>query len=193
MENETDLLQELELNNYLSLEDIPEIDLYMDQVIQLFEKKFAGNKRNSDEKIMTKTMINNYAKGKLFFPIQNKRYTKEHLILISLIYHLKGTLSIGDIKDLLQPLNKKVSAGELNLEQLYESFLHIRKRDVQETTEGMRKDITVAEEQAEQHAEADRAYIQRLLLIASFANISNFYKRAAEKLIDDMNDEEEHA
>ena len=43
----------------------------MDQVIQLFESKLSEQKRNDDEKILTKTMINNYAKGKVI--IANKK------------------------------------------------------------------------------------------------------------------------
>lgn len=66
----------------MTLDEIPNIDLYMDQVIQLFENKFADSKRNEAEKVFTKTMINNYAKGKLIFPIKNKKYLREHLILI---------------------------------------------------------------------------------------------------------------
>src|SRR5699024_3782183 len=92
------LAESLRLNSNLSLDDIPDLNLYMDQVIQLFERQFADTKRNEDEKVLTKTMINNYAKGKLFFPVENKKYTKEHLILISMIYQMKGAMSLSDVK-----------------------------------------------------------------------------------------------
>ena len=72
MENINQIIEQLGLEASLTLEEIPKIDLYMDQVIQLFESKFNQTKRNEDEKVLTKTMINNYAKGKLIFPIQNK-------------------------------------------------------------------------------------------------------------------------
>ncbi|MFL6558324.1 MAG: DUF1836 domain-containing protein, partial [Bacillus sp. (in: firmicutes)] len=65
MENMNQIIEHLGIEASLTLEEIPKIDLYMDQVIQLFESKFNGTKRNEDEKILTKTMINNYAKGKL--------------------------------------------------------------------------------------------------------------------------------
>ncbi|MDY0395978.1 DUF1836 domain-containing protein [Virgibacillus halophilus] len=185
------LLEEMNLDHYLSLEDIPDIDLYMDQVIQLFEKKFAGSKRNDEEKILTKTMINNYAKGKLFFPIQNKRYTKEHLILISLIYQLKSVLSISDIKDLLGPLNQKVFEDGLDLDQLYETFLHMREKDAFGTKKSMQENVEILDSMLKESDAADKDDMHRLLLITSFANISNFYKRAAEKLIDDMNETKE--
>ena len=87
--------------------DIPDIDLYMDQVIQLFDSKYQPSLRNEEDKVLTKTMINNYAKGKLLFPIKNKKYSKEHIMLISLIYQLKGSLSINDIKSVLEPLKEE--------------------------------------------------------------------------------------
>ena len=65
--NKLDLfLENLDIEKEISLDDFPDIDLYMDQVIQIFEKKFSGTKRNEDESVLTKTMINNYAKAKLF-------------------------------------------------------------------------------------------------------------------------------
>lgn len=72
MENLNNIVEMLGIEKNIVLEDIPNIDLYMDQVIQFFESTFSSSKRNEDEKILTKTMINNYAKGKLFFPIKNK-------------------------------------------------------------------------------------------------------------------------
>jgi hypothetical protein len=88
----------------INLDDFPEIDLYMDQVMQLFESKLSYTKRNPDDKILTKTMINNYAKDNLLMKIKNKKYTKNHLILIGLIYNLKGALSLTDIKTILTPI-----------------------------------------------------------------------------------------
>lgn len=76
MENINEIIEKLGLETNLALEEIPNIDLYMDQVIQLFENKFSESRRNPEEKVLTKTMINNYAKGKLVFPIHNKNILK---------------------------------------------------------------------------------------------------------------------
>src|SRR5690606_33081721 len=99
------------------------IDLYMDQVIQLFEHTFNQSTRNEDEKVLTKTMINNYAKGKLLFPIKQKKYSKEHLLLISLIYQLKGTLSISDIKTTLEGINENID--KIDIDSFYKNYLNI--------------------------------------------------------------------
>ncbi|MGN0027905.1 MAG: DUF1836 domain-containing protein, partial [Clostridium sp.] len=62
--------KELNLQNQLALDEIPELDLYMDQVTQLFDSKFNDSKRTEDDKALTKTMVNNYAKGKLLMSIK---------------------------------------------------------------------------------------------------------------------------
>lgn len=81
--NETsidEIIKKLALTERVEEKDIPEIDLYMDQVIQIFEQKLSNSKRKDSDKVLTKTMINNYAKAKLLMSIKNKKYSKEHLL-----------------------------------------------------------------------------------------------------------------
>lgn len=184
MEKINELTEKMGMEQNIQLDDIPNIDLYMDQVIQLFENTFSSSKRNDDEKILTKTMINNYAKGKLFFPINNKKYSKEHILLISLIYQLKGGLSINDIKATLNSINEKVIKEDFSLESFYESYLTLHNQNVS----NFKDDILVrADEVKEEVAKLDdhrSEELERVLLIASLVNISNMYRKAAEKLID---------
>lgn len=189
MEKVNELLNELNLNNHLALSDIPEIDLYMDQVIQLFENRFASSKRNDEEKILTKTMINNYAKGKLFFPIHNKKYSKDHLILISLIYQLKGTLSINDIKVTLDKLNHKIVDETFDMDQFYESYLHITDNNIARITEHAEECADEVKSEIAELGDTDSTYLDKVLLLSSFANMSNFYRRAAEKIVDELSEE----
>ena len=179
MEKLQSFLEKLEREQNISLEDIPKIDLYMDQVIQLFENKFNSTKRNEDEKILTKTMINNYAKGKLLFPIKNKKYSKEHIILISLIYQLKGALSIKDIQATLEGINEKVTEGNFDLDSLYNHYL----QNGAENTVSFQEDMQT---RIEKSTITDEEYLSKVLLIASLVNMSNLYRRAAEKLVDEI-------
>ena len=56
--------------------DIPDLDLYMDQIMTLFEIHLANHK-NEDDKLLTKTMINNYSKAKVITPVKReKKYTR---------------------------------------------------------------------------------------------------------------------
>lgn len=186
MKNIKQIIDTLGLETNLNLEDIPTIDLYMDQVIQLFENKFNDSKRNEDEKILTKTMINNYAKGKLIFPIQNKKYSKEHLILMSLIYQLKGALSINDIKDTLSGINNKIIYEEIDLDSFYSSYLHLGSQNVADFKVDIEERVKdVNEEISEQHKESS-AYLEQVLMISSLVHMSNLYRKVAERLVDDL-------
>ena len=191
MKNVEELLNQLNLNSNISLHDIPEIDLYMDQVIQLFESKFGGLKRSKDDKVLTKTMINNYAKGKLFFPIKNKKYSKQHLILISLIYQMKGALSINDIKTVLDPLNEKMMEGNFQIEELYENFLQISEQNVSEFEKDIKNQAAAVSGYMGEAFAGDEDYemLNQIVLIASLVHMSSLYRRMAERIVDDMIEE----
>lgn len=191
MENINQFIESLGLENILTLEEIPKLDLYMDQVIQLFENKFADSKRNPKDKVLTKTMINNYAKGKLFFPIKNKKYSREHLILISLIYQLKGGLSISDIKDTLKGINQRIVAGEFPLDKFYTGYLDL----ISQNGEDFKEDLKVCAQRVDNAGSAlednHPEELKQILMIATLIHMSNMYKRAAEKIVDKMCAEKE--
>jgi len=106
-------------------DDIPDIALYMDQVTTFMNKKLESFKRNKDDKILTKTMINNYTKAKLTFPPVNKKYEKEHIMLLTLIYHMKQIISVNDMAKLLNPIINYMDTSGNNTksaEELYSIF-----------------------------------------------------------------------
>lgn len=181
--NLDNLLEKLQLNTRLSSQDIPGLDLYMDQVIQLFENKYEQTKRTTDEKILTKTMINNYSKGKLFFPIKNKKYSPEHVMLIDLIYEMKTILAIRDIKTTLESLNQQMMEETLDLGPLYESFIKLSGSNLERFTEDSKKMVREVDA-----GQLDDSYLNQVLLVLSFVNMSNYYRRAAEALVDEIAD-----
>ncbi|MEQ2525920.1 DUF1836 domain-containing protein [Robertmurraya yapensis] len=187
MEKLEKFIESLNLQNQISLIDVPEIDLYMDQVIQLFENKFKDSIRNDDEKILTKTMINNYAKSKLFFPIKNKKYSKEHLLLISLIYQLKGALSIHDIKETFKGINRMMADDEsFKLDRFYSSYLELCNSNVANFKEDIKERVQEANSEVIDLETNESEYLEKVLLIASLVNVSNLYRRAAEQLVDEI-------
>jgi hypothetical protein len=185
MKNIDQLMEALGLEQQLTLEEIPKIDLYMDQVIQLFEGKFDAGKRNEQDKVLTKTMINNYAKGKLLFPIKNKKYSREHLILISLIYQLKGALSINDIKITLDGVNEKIISENFQLETFYNNYLKLITKNVENFKESIKEESECVSNLK------SKENLETVLLIASLAHMSNLYRRAAEKLVDEISERAE--
>jgi len=183
VENINKLLETLHLEKNITLEDIPNVDLYVDQVVQLFENTYADTTRTDDEKVLTKTMINNYAKGKLFIPIKNKKYSKEHMILISLIYQLKGALSINDIKSSLENINESLlSDDSFELNMLYKEYLSLTENNVQSFKQEVNNRISEVSE----ISSLEDQNLEKFLLLTSFVSMSNMYRRLAEKLIDDL-------
>lgn len=194
MKSTNDLINSLALGNNIAVDDIPKVDLYIDQVIELFEHNYNETKRNPKEKILTKTMINNYAKGKVFFPLQSKKYSKEHIMLINLIYQLKGALSINDIKETLGYLNDNVANEMFALESFYESYLAIDQKNCSVFVKDVEQKGKEVREEVAKLEEVNTAQLERTLMIASLVDMSNLYRRAAEKLVDEMvteNDEVE--
>ncbi|MCI6691765.1 MULTISPECIES: DUF1836 domain-containing protein [unclassified Clostridium] len=179
-------LKELNLQNQLVLDEIPELDLYMDQVIQLFDSKFNDSKRTEDDKALTKTMVNNYAKGKLLMSIKNKKYSKEHLILMSLIYNLKGGLSISDIKSSLNKIVKTFESGEeYPIRELYTLYLKQYNEDLKDVEKTIEEKFNNIESIMIDENIEDQEFQKNFLLLSSFINMSNMYRRMGEKLIDE--------
>ncbi|MHC1681799.1 MAG: DUF1836 domain-containing protein [Clostridiaceae bacterium] len=181
------ILKELNLNEKISYDEIPNLDLYMDQVITLFENTLPNSKRSSEDKILTKTMINNYSKDKLLMPAVNKKYTKDHIILMILIYALKQSLSISDIKILLNNviINKKTE-DNIDLKSLYNLFLSTKENTVAQCEKDITKNISSLEESVDSIFLNENDYIKKLISVLYLIETANAYKRTAEKIIDSM-------
>ena len=95
-----DMIKHFEKLDIVKSEDIPDISLYMDQMTSFIDEKLTSFKKEEDDKLLTKTMINNYTKNKLLPPSDKKKYTKDHVMLLILIYFYKNVLSFADIKSL---------------------------------------------------------------------------------------------
>ena len=181
MKDINSLVEDVKINNFITLEDIPDIDLYMDQVIQLFENKLGYLKRNEEDKILTKTMINNYSKGNLFMDIKNKKYSKNHIILIILNYELKSVISIPDIKVAYNNIVKSYdenSADKIDLENLYKKHLKMISKNDDDIKEEI---LNITKELENLNAEEEK-----LLLLTYLAAKANMYKRLCEKIVDDL-------
>lgn len=127
LDNYKDWLYALLKTEPIPPEDIPDIGLYMDQVTTLMDTRLAGSKRYPDDKILTKTMINNYTKNHLLPPSDKKKYSREHVFLLIMIYYLKSMLSISDIQSLLEPLSEKYfpknEENGLTLSDIYQKII----------------------------------------------------------------------
>ena len=105
-------------------EQIPDIDLYMDQVTTFMEEHLKDTRRYPEDKVLTKTMINNYAKNNLLPPPVKKKYSKDHMLMLIFIYYFKSVLAFNDIETLFAPITSRHFSGstgtsKLSLEDIY--------------------------------------------------------------------------
>ena len=121
------LLRSMQNIEYIHPEDIPNINLYMDQVTSFMDEHLKSSKRFEDDKILTKTMINNYTKNKLLPPPEKKKYTSEHVLLLTYIYYLKNFLSIGDIQKILEPVTDRFFRQDegLSFQDVYQEVVDL--------------------------------------------------------------------
>jgi hypothetical protein len=181
------LLDNLYLNEDIELKDIPDLDLYMDQIITLFDDKLNHLKRNNEEKIMTKTMINNYTKAKILLPPIKKKYSKKHIILLALIYNLKQTLSINDIKYLFNDvLDNLDNLKDIELEEIYQAFMNIKKLQADKLYTGLPEYIQIMQDNTENFNYDNLNLSQMIIAVLALVNEANMKRRLAEKIIDNF-------
>lgn len=106
----------------ITLTDIPNLDLYMDQILTLIDDGLSKNKRIETEKILTKTMINNYSKENIITPIKGKKYSRKQIIQLLCIINLKPNLALSDIKQLIHIKDN----DEFDIEKSYQTFLNLK-------------------------------------------------------------------
>ncbi|MEW8993634.1 DUF1836 domain-containing protein [Clostridium sp.] len=187
IENLEELLSNMNLDDRININKIPDIDLYMDQVIQLFENNLEHIKRNPTDKILTKTMINNYSKDKLLFQNKNKKYSKDHILLMILIYDLKQTLSIADIKKLFTPMIDILSEEKSNfdLSNIYNEYLLLKESQINKEKELLTSIVNDTTNLCEKDTiKGCEDYKKILLIILTLLNSASLNKRIAEKMID---------
>lgn len=184
------VIESISSSGDIELSDIPCIDLYMDQVTTLFDDKLSNTKRSAEDKILTKTMVNNYTKAKALIPPKNKKYSKNHIILLSLIYNLKQILSINDIKTLLSPLLNNVIIGKnnekLHLDEIYSVYLDIKRKDLDELEEEYNNMLTHVVEKSSGLSIDGNETVTLILLVFALINQAALNKRLAEKIIDEF-------
>lgn len=184
------IAQVLKSTEYVKTTDIPNIDLYMDQVTTFMDEYLESSKRFDSDKLLTKTMINNYTKNDLLPPPEKKKYTKDHMFLLIFIYYLKSFLSIRDVKTIIEPMAEMFYGRgneDINLESIYESIFNMEydasfdmAKDVINKYRKSRKSF----EELENDKEKD--YLQIFAFIAMLSFDVYMKKNLIEKIIDEV-------
>lgn len=170
----------------IEIDDIPNIDLYMDQVTTFMNKGLAQYKRFEQDKILTKTMINNYTKAKIFPPPVKKKYSRAHLMLLIMIYHLKSILSIKDIGVLFQSAlaetDPEIQAQQI--ETIYKGFVALQKSTNAYLTDAAEGKPDVSFYGKDIVADCQDEELRRILLVLALTIRANTEKQLAESVLD---------
>ena len=193
MENNTQFVKEalkkLVKLNYIKPGDVPNINLYMDQVTTFMDEHLQDCKRKPDDKILTKTMINNYTKNNLLPAPIKKKYSKDHLYILAFIYYFKSILSINDIKTILDPITEQFFDKEKysELDIIYKEVYNMCKSEVSSISNDITQKAYNADKAFEQFSddEIDKEFLQFFTLVCTLIFDVYLKKNLIENLIDD--------
>ena len=174
---------------------LPSFELYMDQVTGFMDEHRSSMRRHKEDKALTKTMINTYAKNKILPPPVRKRYNKNHMLILLFIYYYKSMLSLSDIETILRPLNENYfySTKSPQLKDIYEeifSFANIEMQnvmaDVEESFEKAKNSFSEKDPLFENLPEEERQDLQKFFTLSLLAFDVYLKKQLIEKIVDDM-------
>lgn len=172
---------------HIKAEDIPGIDLYMDQVTTFMDSRLKNTTRNPEhDKILTKTMINNYAKNDLLPPPVKKKYSREHVLLLIFIYYYKNILSITDIQTLLQPITEQYfgTKDRLNLEAVYNEVFGMQEEQIESLKADVLKKYQSAETSFAAAPKDQQDFLHKFAFICYLSFDVYVKKLLIEKVID---------
>ena len=186
------ILENLDHLSTVKVEDIPDIPLYMDQVTTFMEDRLGHARRSKGEKIMTKTMINNYAKNKLLPSPEKKKYSRDHILVLLYIYYFKGILSLQDIQSVLTPLTDRYfGQADIPISDIYRNTFDLAYSQIGRIQDSISEYAEEAGRRFKDAGEEDRQFLQLFLLITSLGIDVYIKKRVIEQLIDDCLQPEE--
>ncbi|MBR3683417.1 MAG: DUF1836 domain-containing protein [Lachnospiraceae bacterium] len=177
---------------HINAEDIPNIDLYMDQVTTFMDKRLRKSTRDPNEdKILTKTMINNYAKNNLLPPPVKKKYSKEHILVLIFIYYFKGILSINDIDTLLKPLTEKYfdTDKDFDLEAIYTEVFSMEEAEVENLKQDVISKYGISENMFADAPKDSKDFLQKFAFICMLGYDVYVKRLLIEKIIDGIRED----
>lgn len=181
------ILASLDRIDHIDPEEIPDIDLYVDQVTTFIGSRLKHTTRNpKEDKILTKTMINNYAKNDLLPPPVKKKYSKEHVLLLIFIYYYKNILSINDIQTILKPVADAYfqKDGDFKLEDVYNEVFALEKAEVDRLKQDVAEKFRVADSTFSDAAQQDQKFLRLFSFICMLSFDVYVKKLIIEKLVD---------
>ena len=185
------ILSSIDRMGYIKSDEIPNIELYMDQLTTFMEKRLSNTRRHSDDKIMTKTMINNYTKNDLLPPPERKKYGRDHIMMLLFIYYFKNILSMSDIKKLLTPLSRNYfnGSGELKFSEIYDEMFEMSLSQREDLKKFVEEQADIVMQTCKGAKKENEDFLHLFAFICALSFDAYVKKLMIEKIIDLMDDD----
>jgi|GEM_PF-814337 len=170
-------------------DDFPEFELYMDQAVTFMNKKLGAYKKDDKDILLTRTMVNNYTKHKMIPSPAGKKYTRTHLILLTMIYHLKRSFQMDEIEKLMKPLIDNYNSEfdeKIDFAGIYSGISGVLEPDREALLANVRRDIEAIKTSLNQTEISDDDMLEVFMLITTMAVRANMQRLLAEKLLDEF-------
>lgn len=166
-----EILHQLAEIDYVHPEDIPNIDLYMDQVLTFLDQELGTVREATEDKAMTKTMINNYTKNQILPSPEKKKYSRDHMLNLIFIYYLKNFLSMKDIKSILDPINERYFGAKegLGFFDIYSAMVGYESKVARDVTKDIIRKYNLSKEAFADQDDDSRQDLQEFTFICELA------------------------
>lgn len=180
-------IEEYTESGVIPADAFPDMELYMDQTVLFMNRKLEIYKKDPKEPVITKTMIGNYAKHDMIPRPVNKRYTRDHLFLLALIFHLKGTFQMQEIELLMKPLIDNYNSEfdeKFDFHQIYEGIIGAFEEEKEKLAQDVHEEIGKIKDTLDKTSEfADDDTTELFMLIVTLALKADAQKFLAQKLL----------
>ncbi len=186
------ILESFDRIRHVDSADLPNIDLYMDQVTTFMDSRMKATTRHPEtDKILTKTMINNYAKNDLLPPPVKKKYSKEHMLVLIFIYYFKNVMSINDIQEILGPLTERYfhTDDDRSLKDIYDEVFSLRDQEVELLKSNVEQSFGFSRELFGDAEGQEKDFLQHFAFITMLCVDVYAKKLLIEKLVDQIREE----
>ena len=165
------ILHQLAEIDYVHPADIPNIDLYMDQVLTFLDQELGTVREATEDKAMTKTMINNYTKNQILPSPEKKKYSRDHMLNLIFIYYLKNFLSMKDIKKILDPINERYFGSDegLGFYDIYSAMVGFESKVAKDVTKDIIKKYNFSKQAFVDQDEDSKSELQEFTFICELA------------------------
>lgn len=180
------MVEEYIAKGKICVNDFPDMEIYMDQAETLLNRELGIYRKSEKDKVITKTMIGNYVKHSMLPRPVNKKYSKDHLILLTLIFYLKGMFQMEEIEKIVKPLIDNYNSefdDKIDLEALYGCILEVQSAEEDELSRSVNRIIEDSKYQLREAQLSDDDMLELFMLIVNLSMKADAQKFLAHKLL----------